>query len=472
VESVRARIELYDTTGPRDYDSRLDKFREVRREIGEYIEAISSQFGKTGLKVYDILGKGIATNEVLQSAPRKLQTPSFPNVEGMHVVQIESALEKARSLAAAWHETGEVGDYWAGLECIPADRFVAMDLVRMAEDASRLFSDFASSQQSLADLGFEADLTGEPLASVSAMLEELASISDRVDPEFVCAVLDHQRTAQLQDFLAECEAARSHREGLEQAVHEPDSPSTIEALGKLAAFSSANGVTSLDVEELSKEVSRLNEGLSGIMVAHGNLAEFVRYWSPAASLPIDLISRAGVLVRATDSGALALRSELTAGPVGAGLLEQLCRHGRDLQTERETLAKQLNTSTTLDAAELRTHANVLSKAGALAWVTAPFRNAKRAYLGMSQRPDFDKDEAAKSLLALAKWKDDVRAFSDDIQARNVFGLQFRGIDTDFFAFELLGNFYKAVDTAFPGPAFREIRTLLKTGDLVLIVARI
>lgn len=116
-------------------------------------------------------------------------------------------------------------------------------------------------------------------------------------------------------------------------------------------------------------------------------------------------SRAGVMVRATDAGALALRSELTAGPVGAGLLEQLCRHGRDLQTERETLATQLNTSTTLDAAELRTHANVLSKAGALAWVTAPFRNAKRAYLGMSQRPDFDKDEAARSLLALAKWKD-------------------------------------------------------------------
>ncbi|WP_158672361.1 MULTISPECIES: DUF4011 domain-containing protein [Devosia] len=468
VESVRARIELYDTTGPRDYDSRLDKFREVRKEIGEYIEAISSQFGKTGLKVYDILGKGIATNELLQKAPRRLQSPSFPNVEAMNVVQIESALERARSLAAAWHETGEVGDYWAGLECIPADRFVAMELVRMAQDASALFSDFATNQQTLAELGFEADLSSDRLVEVGSLLEELASLSDHADPELVCSVLDQDKNSQLLEFLAECETARGYREGLEKAVREPDSSSTIDALAKLQDFCSSNGVTTLDVEALREEVSRLKAGLSGLLEAHGKLAEFARYWTPATSLPVDIISRAGVMVRATDAGALAVRSELTAGPVGAGLLDQLCRQGRDLQTEREALSRRLNTSTTLDANELRMHASVLSKAGPLAWVSAPFRSAKRAYLTLNPRTEFDKEEASQSLLALAKWKEDAKAFGDDIQARNIFGLQFRGIDTDFFAFELLGNFYKAVDAAFPGPAFREIRALLKTGDLDLI----
>jgi hypothetical protein len=468
VESVRARIELYDTTGPRDYDSRLDKFREVRKEIGEYIEAISSQFGKTGLKVYDILGKGIATNELLQNAPRRLQSPSIPNVEAMHVVQIESALERARSLAAAWHETGEVGDYWAGLECIPADRFVAMELVRMAQDASALFSDFATSQQTLAELGFETDLSSDRLVEVGSLVEQLASLSDRADPELVCSVLDQDKTSQLLEFLAECETARGYREGLEKAVHEPDSSSTIDALAKLEDFCTSNGVTTLDVAALRDEVSRLKADLSGLLQAHGKLAEFARYWTPATSLPVDIISRAGVMVRATDAGALAVRGELTAGPVGAGLLDQLCRQGRDLQAEREALSGRLNTSTTLDASELHMHASVLSKAGPLAWFSAPFRNAKRAYLTLSHRTEFDKEEASQSLLALAKWKEDARAFGDDVQARNIFGLQFRGVDTDFFAFELLGNFYKAVDTAFPGPAFREIRALLKTGDLDLI----
>src|SRR5690606_11685199 len=82
--------------------------------------------------------------------------------------------------------------------------------------------------------------------------------------------------------------------------------------------------------------------------------------------------------------------------------------------------------------------------------------------------DFDKDDAARGLFRVAKWKEEAQAFGADIQARNVFGLQFRGVDTDFYGFELLSAFYRTVDATFVGPANREIRTLLKTGELDLI----
>ena len=468
VDSVRARVELNDTTGPRDYDSRLDKFREVRAEIGDYIEAISSQFGRTGLKVYDILGKGIATNEVLQKAPRPLQSPSLPNVETMHVVQIESALERARSLGEAWHETGEVGDYWAGLECIPADRFVALDLVRMAQDTSELYSRLADERSVLVSLGFDERSTIHDLVRLESLLTQLCSLSDRADPDTVCAVLDADAGAELLRFLAECESAVAAREFLDEALQEPDAAQTVDALTRLIVFCRENDLRSLDVDAMQEELERYDADLTAIRHAHGQLSEFVAYWPPAASLSIGVISRAGALVRATDPGALAVRNELTAGPVGAGLLDQLCRVGRDLQGERENLNRLYNVSAQIDAPQLRAHASVLSKSGPLAWVSASFREAKRAFLSLSDSSDFDKDDAARGLIRLAKWKEEAQAFGADIQARNVFGLQFRGVDTDFYGFELLSAFYRTVDASFAGPANREIRTLLKTGDLDLI----
>ncbi len=95
--SVRDRLEAEMPSVPLDYEARIEKFRQVRSELAAYIGVIGDLFGQTGLKVYDVLGKSLATSTRLADAPRKLQTPSVPNVEAITAVQLETILEKARS---------------------------------------------------------------------------------------------------------------------------------------------------------------------------------------------------------------------------------------------------------------------------------------------------------------------------------------------------------------------------------------
>ena len=88
VQSIRDRIEM---TVPRisgEYDAKIEKFRQVRSELATYIDAISAQIGHTGFTVFDILGKCIATNDVLLGKPKALLSPdihdkAYPAASGL-----------------------------------------------------------------------------------------------------------------------------------------------------------------------------------------------------------------------------------------------------------------------------------------------------------------------------------------------------------------------------------------------------
>ena len=58
---------------------RIKKYKKTRTELAAYIDAISAQVGHTGIKVFDILGKSIATNKVLLGKPKALLNPECRN---------------------------------------------------------------------------------------------------------------------------------------------------------------------------------------------------------------------------------------------------------------------------------------------------------------------------------------------------------------------------------------------------------
>lgn len=470
IQSVRARLEMEPTGAPRDYEDRLEKFRQTRSELANYVEVISRPFGSTGLKVYDVLGKGIATNDVLKDAPRKLQTSSILNVEAMTAVQIETALEKAKGLADAWQATGDVETYWDQLECVPLDRFTAMELSRLAQDASEAFSLAHRAREKLTEFGFEPNTEVEILEAANAAARALISLADEVNAPFVRSVLTTGSADKVRQFLAACTQAQETYRALSGMVKAPADVEVPRQLRVAAALCQQHGFASLVPGQLEDQLRTATSELRRLEDAYGSLKGFVDYFPAAASIPVNVLAKAGEISRSTDSSALSIRSELIAGVGGVALLDQLCDTGRRLQSERERLSAVISTSTELSSSELRAHADALRSAGPLGFLSAAVKAGKKAYQGLISGGAFEKEPAIYALGSLAKWKEAAQRFGDDVQARTVFGLHFKGVDTDFYPFELLSAYYARVDAAFAGPAHREIRALLKTGDLDLITS--
>jgi len=470
IQSVRQRIEIESTGAPRDYENRLEKFRHTRSELAGYIEAISAQFGKSGLKVYDVLGKGIATNDVLKGAPRKLQTPSMPDVESLTSVQIETVLERAKAFAEAWDATGEAGLYWNRIECVPVDRFVAMELKRLAQDASHAHRAAHHSRKELADFAIEPTIDSAVLGKLAEHLEALLKLEAGCDAAFVAKVLSAGNVQRVKTFLQTCSSLATGKQMLGDLLVVRDDDDQSSAFREAYEICAANSITTLDTEVLNADLRREATDIEALENAHGILRAFVDYFPPAATMPVNVLAKAGEVVRSTDGAALSIRSELLAGAGGVALLNQLCQAGRDLQAAREKLAPQISMSCNLSVEELRAHARAIGAGGPLSWMSAPVRAAKRAYLAHANGKAFEKTAAVQALLDLASYKEAARRFGDDMQARAVFGLHFRGVDTDFYPFGLLGDFYARVDAAFAGPAHRDIRALLKSGDYDLVTA--
>jgi very-short-patch-repair endonuclease len=470
IESVRARIEMGSTTAPRDYDNRIEKFRQTRSELATYVEAIAKPFGRTGLKVYDVLGKSIATNDVLAHAPRSLQTPSIANVEAMTAVQIETALEKAKALAAAWHATGEVGPYWDQIECVPVDRFTAMKLVALAKDASEAHLRCHSSREGIAEYGLRPGTSVDKLMAISEALEGLIDLAPQIDASFLRTAAATGNPQRIQQFLERCSGTEASYQELAAFITTPLDEAIPDLLREAAALCAQFGFASLVGSALEQELIEAKAELRKLEDAYALLKSFVDYFPAAATISIGILAKAGEITRSTDGAALAIRSELTAGVGGVALLDQLCLTGRTLQLEREKVEELISTSTDMSPAELRGHAEALRGGGALAFLSPAVKSARKAYQTQAIGRSFDKDIAIESLTALAKWKEAAQRFSDDVQARTVFGLHFKGVDTDFYAFEMLSAYYGRVDAIFAGPTHREIRALLKTGDYDLVTA--
>lgn len=470
VHSVRARIEIEGVGAPRDYDNRLEKFRETRAELAGYVEAISAPFGRTGLKVHDILGRSIASNDVLNSAPRNLQTPSISNVEDITLVQIETAVERARALGDAWDATGTVGPYWNSLECAPVDRFSAADLKRLASDAAEAFGKAAASRRKLQDVGLDTEIETSQLNAYLDTLTLILPLLEIADTDLSLRLMEHGEVDRARDFISRCEALRSKKSALAEVMDVGTTSDQSALFREAASLCAENAIETLDSQILLSNVRAKAEELEGLEGALRTLKAFIDYFPPAAQIPVSVLGKAGEIVRSTDDAALVIRNDLVAGPGGPGLLAQLVNTGRELQATRESLSSRMTISADLSASQLRSHIEALRSAGAFGFMSSAVRAAKKVYVAISKGSTFDKDTVVQDLSSLASFLENAQRFTDDVQVRSVFGLNFRGIDTDFYPFGLLADYYSRVDAAFAGPAHREIRTLLKSGDFDLITS--
>ena len=335
IRSVRARLEMEATGAPRDYEDRVEKFRHTRTELANYVEVISRPFGSTGLKVYDVLSKGIATNDVLKDAPRKLQAPSFPNVEALTAVQIETALEKAKGLADAWEATGDVDTYWDEVECVPIDRFTTMELSQLAQDASEAYSKAHHSREQLKEYGFEPDTEVEMLAAANAAAQALTPLAGAVDAPFLRTVVTTGSAERARQFLMACTQVQQTDLALSGIVRAPRDLDVPKQLRDAAALCKQYGFDSLVPGLLEDQLRDARSELRRLEDAYGSLKGFVDYFPAAVSIPVNVLAKAGEISRSTDSSALTIRSELIAGAGGVALLDQLCDAGRRLQSERE-----------------------------------------------------------------------------------------------------------------------------------------
>lgn len=466
VQSVRERLEIDVAPAPRDYDAKLARFRETRAQIKDYIDVVSQKVGKTGLTVYEVLGKSLVTGAALDSCPESLQSADLRDIARCSGYELVAFKEAAKNLSVAWVEAEAAAPHWSGLQLAEMDRFVAEKVGRLARSAAEQHRQAAADCFRLESFGINPQRETTTLHDVARACRLLQSLQSRLDPKLLRRLLSSGHHRQLIDFVEACKNVKKEEQELGKLVVDPGAATWPDRLRELRAFAQQHQLWTLDAAVLEAHRSNEAQSRAKALQTCGELQPFVAEVPEGAAWSAAALRVAKEIVDATPRVALALRTQSRADPSVARLIQQATEIGTALRQRRDALGVLVH----FDIAEheLAVHAASLRAGGVLSFVSRDYRQARRIYLLLSQQPKFERQEALTALTELQQLRSHERRFNSQMSA--LFGVHFKGLDTDFEPFLQLVQFYEAVDRELPGSSNRSLRQFLKVADSDLLYA--
>lgn len=465
IGSIRNRLSMERGGGPRQLDERIDRCRSTRAQIARYLRTVSSNFEKTDYKIYDILGKFIATSDLLAALPKQFQSPKIPKLDRLTSATLETIKSIAHTIESSWKELEQGLSHWRGVRIASADRFTVDQLTELASIAGTAFHERAAAEDQIKALAYVGDEARAERALDANCMDGLIRLLPVLDARLLAAVYSSADPAQFGKFLDHCRRYRKAAAALSPVLADPVDASIPERLRRLSRLCNDWKIPTLNSVTHLSWLDELGDLLAADKGALATVANFVESFPVARAIPISYWSNAKTIVDSYDRHVLALRTDQIAEIGIFRLVRELAEAGQSLREEKNRLAALVSVEASATTAELRNHAGALRTKSWLSFLAPSYRAAKAFYSARSKSSDFASQEAARQLDELAKLRDAIEEFEQREQSRNLFGLHFRGIETDFAQFLKAVSFFEAVEDAFPGVQNRDVRTFLKFGSV-------
>ena len=347
---------------------------------------------------------------------------------------------------------------WKGHNLLHISRFKVDEVCRLATIASCAYHAAARERQNLADLGVDSKAALCNLKLLNTVLNSLPSL-ELINIEFVNRACRENQLEAAIIFFGKCKEFAITQQGLARILVDVTDQNWPSRLRKLNELCKHSGFDTLDIDVLRQQNR-----------TYINLNQFIENFPDSISFGISELKKAKQLIDQTSRRVLALRAKATADPEAGMIVEQAIRRGRELREQRDKMQDLFAGATNVSSSNLSAYLDEIAGSSFLSFFSRGYRQAKFAYLSISNRASFEKERAVKDIRSLIEWKESEQGFFTDHRIVTAFGPHFRGVDTDFCLFEQLLSFYKDVEQKFPGIANHKMREFLKTADLDSLIS--
>ena len=468
IQSIRDRVEMEVKDDHRDLESTLEKFRNHRTQLAEYVAVIAQKFGSSGFTVHEILGKNIATQGLLAELPPEIQKIDFDKVEDMSLSQLQGVTDAAVSVGRSWEAIRGAQGHWIGVRVVNVDKFQVEGICEVARTVADGFRSLSVLEQELNGFGIEE-------SQIDLDLDLLKTCLDCVDPppsipdaELVDRLVDETAIRKIEQFLSECEGFSYLTSEIEKNILNPNDAAWDDRLLEIERFCKSNDFGTLNLHELEgrqkEDVAQLEE----LQTLTKEFQPFFETFPVCRGFLINDLQCAARIVQETSNTVLALRNETTASPELAIVIQKACELGENLKSSADELGKRMSLKAECEPQQLRKLASQIANAGVLRFLSPAYRSTKQAYMERSYSTRFDRSKAVTDLRALADWQDEKDRFLKLPAFERVLGFNKLGLDTDFSAFVELLNYFENVEKRLSGAEKLAIRQILKQGDQNLL----
>ncbi len=464
IQSIRDRLEIGSVRGVRDYDEKIGRFRRTREQLARYIELLTVPVEGSGLTVRDVIGKSIATNWKLDGLPRDL-------IDGCRIpsaLKTRSGLLALRQAGAqvekAYSETASAKPHWNQTGLAHPDRFTIEEACALAARAAQQARELAHARVELERIGLGSDSSVETLKSALKALEGAAGLLSHAPASTLARVLEGDNVRLLESFVTRCLEIQRATAELSNALLGEPSAAMAEAIAEAVRACGELALRSVDPEALAAERrDRKRAGEIARVVARA-IGPVVSARSEARSWRLSDIGKAHGLLKKAGREVLALRNRKDMPTGAAHLLRKLCEEGRKLSGERAAISDKISLAYDLPLSQILECLATLRAAGPLRGLSSRYRSAKRLFLSISKSPKYLRQNAIADLNSFISFRQRENDFGVRATSSSLFGLFYRGLDTDFDAFGKLADFYDGIESTFAAVEHRTLRSFLREAE--------
>lgn len=464
IDSIRERLEMTNSRPVREYDEKVRQFRRVRETLADYIDLISSSYAQTELTVHEILGKSIATNPRLNGLSNDVLSRGSIHTQFLSSSGLGSLRTIGEQLEKAHSNTVNAKQIWKETGLRSPDRFTIEDICDLSRSVSLQFVELAARRERLATLTLQ-DAPKDLLHTLLECLEASLPLLNLFGVTPLAQLLRYDRADELASFATKCSAVADNEAVLsEQLVIEP-SVGALNCIGQTIRICQRFEIETTSRRELSEELELRRSSAQTSKNIAAILQPLVISVPASTTWNISQISIAKSLTSAAGRSALLLRSARTSEPNASHLLLRICEEGIELRAQKAELANRWSKGTEITTEQLVACAATLRTAGPLRFLSQQYRDAKRLYLSIARQRRFSKDEALQLLSELIEFRHREQEFTHHCTSSNLFGSEFRGLNTRFELFEALARYYENIESGLGGPLDASLRDFLHKAAL-------
>jgi very-short-patch-repair endonuclease len=462
--SVRTRVEMGRPSSVRDYEDKLTEYRRTRKQLADYIDLLTLNLGESGMTIHEILSKSIATAERLEAVPADvIEQSNIPNAY-LHKAGIKQLRALGDGVERAAQLASSAKEHWKATSLTHADRFTVEHACDLASRASNALRALGEERDRLPSIQIERNTYSSDLADLVAALVDLAEMTD-AESRLYLGLLPEEARRRVGTFMESLEDLIQTERELASVLAENLTNSLCAKIESVESICRSAEIGTLNIGALQMDLSTRISKLLTLRNLASAMASLLRVRPSANAWNLTAIGKAKHAITEAGREALISRNTATNDPSALAILERLIAEGRGLQAERANLAKQVSLSVDVSIESLSNAIVALRSGGLFAIFSHGFRIARRLAMSLSQAEHFERKEAINRLVRLLEYRRQERAFEENPQAIALFGINFKGSQTDFEPFVKLAKYYTDIERSLVGLEHRELRNFLRDADL-------
>lgn len=301
----------------------------------------------------------------------------------------------------------------------------------------------------------------ETLKEIEQIIKALPSFISHSDIEVATKLASVEKIEIVKNYLNTAESWRTNRDKILQHVNGELNTCTLEKLKLIKQLLHKYKINSLHDQVLQEVVTKNKKLLDDIITVKCISHHVLKISEIFLNISIFDLFKVIELLSGFSRTALVFRHEKLNDISFQIFIANQVKKGLALRERRDSLNDCFILDSLPGSEIIAKHASILSNSHTFSFLNSNYRKAQKFYRSVVKSNNFDKSDSVGKLKDLSQWVVDLKNYLENETLKNILGLHFDGIDTDFYSVQEAIDFFQSVDQMFSRQDYLELNNFLK-----------